>query len=116
MSYNYFHSLTQAQDDRGSRTARAGGCVPSQNGMQRMDATDVVGHVGRKGLRFALTDEHGVVPSASMRHYGADQGSSVSGSLSAFQRDMGLLGLPPRLGLALAGLARGDVISITQTR
>jgi glucokinase len=81
-----------------------------------MDATGVVGHVGRKGLRFALTDEHGIVTPGSMRHYGADQGSSVSGSLSAFQRDMDLLRLPSRLGLAVAGLARGDVISITQTR
>jgi glucokinase len=90
--------------------------MPAWDGMQGMDVTGVVGHIGRKQLRFALTDGHGAVAPASMRHYGANQGSSVSGSLSAFQRDMGLVTLPPRLGLAVAGLARGDVISITQTR
>lgn len=81
-----------------------------------MESTGVVGHVGRKGLRLALTNGHGNVISASMRFYDADQGSSVSGGLSAFQRDMAIDRLPQRLAIAVAGLARGDAISITHTR
>ena len=81
-----------------------------------MEPAGVVGHVGRKGLRLALTDEHGDVVPASMRFYDANQGSSVSGGLSAFQRDLAFQRLPQRLAIAVAGLARGDAISITNTR
>lgn len=81
-----------------------------------MDGIGVVGHVGRKGLRFALVDDLGAVMSSSTRRYGADHGSSVSGALSTFQRDLSLPQMPQRLCLAVAGLARGDAISITQTR
>ncbi|GGB37102.1 glucokinase [Sphingomonas metalli] len=84
--------------------------------MQDADSTSVVGHVGRKGLRFALTDGHGGVKPGTMRHYDVEAGSSVSGSLSSFRRDTGLDHLPRRLAIAVAGLARGDAISITQTR
>lgn len=49
-----------------------------------MDATGVVGHVGRKGLRLALTDQQGCVLPGGIRVYGPDQGSSLSGGLSAF--------------------------------
>lgn len=80
-----------------------------------MDATGVVGHVGRKGLRFALANMSGVVPS-TIRQYGADPGSSVSGALSAFRADLSLSRLPARLAIAVAGLPRGDAISITHTR
>lgn len=81
-----------------------------------MDAAGVVGHVGRKGLRLALVDSAGAIVPDTTRRYAAEQGASVSGALSAFQRDMSLRRLPERLGLAVAGLARGDVISITHTR
>lgn len=83
--------------------------------MPGMEATGVVGHVGRKGLRFALADGSGVVP-ATVRHYGATSGSSVSGALSAFRADLSLVRLPSRLAIAVAGLPRGDAISITHTR
>ena len=81
-----------------------------------MEATGIVGHVGRKGLRFALTDAASGFKADSLRHYGADHGASVSGALSAFQHDLALPRLPERLAIAVAGLARGDAISITQTR
>ncbi|EZP56116.1 MULTISPECIES: glucokinase [Sphingomonas] len=81
-----------------------------------MEATGIVGHVGRKGLRFALTDAAAGFQADSLRHYGADRGASVSGALSAFQQDLALSRLPERLAIAVAGLARGDAISITQTR
>ncbi|VXC92843.1 glucokinase [Sphingomonas sp. 8AM] len=80
-----------------------------------MDAAGIVGHVGRKGLRFALTDRAGEVVPGSMRLYGSEHGSSVSGTLSTFQRDSGLGRLPERSAIAVAGLARGDAISITHT-
>lgn len=80
-----------------------------------MDGVGIVGHVGRKGLRFALTDRAGQLLPATMRHYGSEHGSSVSGTLSTFQRDSGLGRLPERSAIAVAGLARGDAISITHT-
>ncbi len=76
----------------------------------------IVAHVGRKGLRFALTDGDGALMADSMRLYGTGQSSSVSGALTAFQRDLSLPRLPERMAVAVAGLARGDAISITHTR
>ncbi|MEH3104256.1 MAG: glucokinase [Sphingomonas phyllosphaerae] len=81
-----------------------------------MDAAGIVAHVGRKGLRFALTDSAGELVPSSMRQYGSEQSSSVSGALSTFQHDSRLARLPANLAIAVAGLPRGDAISITHTR
>lgn len=81
-----------------------------------MDAAGIVAHVGRKGLRFALTDSAGELVASSMRQYGSEQNSSVSGALSTFQHDSKLARLPANLAIAVAGLPRGDAISITHTR
>ncbi|WP_022685970.1 glucokinase [Sphingomonas phyllosphaerae] len=81
-----------------------------------MEVAGIVGHVGRKGLRFALTDMAGELVPGSIRHYGSEHNSSVSGALSTFQRDSNLARLPERSAIAVAGLARGDAISITHTR
>ncbi len=76
----------------------------------------IVAHLGRKGLRVALTDEQGRVRLDNIRSYGAEASSSVAGALTAFQRELALPRLPERIAIAVAGLPRGDSISVTQTR
>ena len=76
----------------------------------------LVAHLGRKGLRIALTDARGLPQLTGIRTYSADASSSVAGALTAFQRELGLDRLPERIAIAVAGLPRGDTISVTQTR
>lgn len=76
----------------------------------------LLGDIGRKRLRFALTDAAGRLDRATARDYDAATTTTVSGALSRFQRDTGLAMLPARSALAVAGLARGETVTITRTR
>ena len=85
------------------------------SGSPLLDAA-VLGDVGRKKVRFALSDEQGRLRADTVRSYEAAATSSIAGALSMFQRDLSLKRLPTRSAIAVAGLARGDAISITDTR
>jgi glucokinase len=76
----------------------------------------VLGSVGRKRMSFALTDAAGGLAVETIRHFDAATTTSVSGALTDFQRQLQLPALPRRAAMAVAGLARGDSISITKTR
>ncbi|UZK70457.1 glucokinase [Sphingomonas sp. S1-29] len=76
----------------------------------------ILGTIGRKRLCFALSDEAGLLRPDTIRGYGVDTATGVSAALMSFQRDVGLSSLPRRAAIAVAGLARGDAISITNTR
>jgi glucokinase len=76
----------------------------------------IVGTIGRKRVSFALADEHGALRSETIRSYGSDVFTGVSAALVAFQRDLCLRSLPTRSAFAVAGLVRGDAISVTSTR
>lgn len=79
-------------------------------------ATAVLGTIGRKRFCFALTDERGTLRPDTRRSYDAAVTTGVSGALAAYQRDLALPALPSQSAIAVAGLARGDAISITRTR
>ena len=49
--------------------------------------TALVGHVGRKRMRFALTDAAGQVRRDSVRSFTADTTVSISGAIMDFLRD-----------------------------
>lgn len=76
----------------------------------------VLGTVGRKRLRFALADERGALRTETIRSYDAATATGVSGAIATFQRELALPALPEHSAIAVAGLARGDAISITRTR
>lgn len=76
----------------------------------------IIGDVGRKGVRIALTDAAGQLRTDTIRVYDAASQTTVSGALSTFRRDAGLPALPRRCALSVAGAVRGDTISITNTR
>jgi glucokinase len=78
--------------------------------------TAVLGTVGRKRVCLALADPHGVLRPDTIRRYEAEATSGVSDALSMFKRDLALPALPERSAIAIAGLARGDAISVTRTR
>jgi len=76
----------------------------------------VLGSIGRKHVCLALSDEHGALLPNTIRTYDAAATTGVSAALVGFQRDLALPALPKRAAIAVAGLARGDAISITNSR
>jgi glucokinase len=76
----------------------------------------VLATVGRKRVELALTDQCGSLRPETICSYDAEATSGVSDALSIFRRDMALAVLPKQSAIAVAGLARGDAISITRTR
>ncbi|HTG37821.1 glucokinase [Sphingomonas sp.] len=76
----------------------------------------IVGHVGRTGLRFARVDGEGQVDMESLCFHPAASSTSISGAIATFLRDQGLQGRAIRAAIAVAGLIRGDTISVTHTR
>lgn len=76
----------------------------------------VLGTVGRKRVSLALSDERGALRLDTIRDYDAEATSGVSDALTTFRRDLALADLPKQSAIAVAGLARGDAISITRTR
>jgi glucokinase len=81
-----------------------------------VDKTALVGDVGRSGVTFALTDRKGVLRPETIRTYEAARHTTISAALMAFKDDSGLTSLPRRCGLAVAGVPRGDTISVTSSR
>lgn len=79
-------------------------------------ASALLGHVGRKRVSFALTDDGGQLRPETILSYDADVTTSISGTILAFGQSLGLEKLPSRSAIAVAGVARGDCISVTQTR
>lgn len=78
--------------------------------------TAVVGDIGKTSARFALTDASGNFVQSSVRTYSSDNHNTISGALMAFKEECGLPVLPGRCALAVAGVPRGDTISITNSR
>lgn len=83
--------------------------------MSTGDPAGVVGHVARDGLAFALVDEGGALDVASIRSFAKEDQPTVSGGLSDFLRAAGMSPSLKRCALAVAGVARGDVVSITNS-
>lgn len=80
------------------------------------DRTALVGHVGRLGVSFALTDRSGALREETVRPYEAARHATISAALMAFKDESGLTSLPRRCVLAVAGIPRGDTISVTSSR
>jgi glucokinase len=80
------------------------------------DKTALLGDVGRAGVRFALTDARGNFIEETVRAYAADRHTTISAALMAFKDQAGLATLPRRCALAVAGVPRGDTISVTSSR
>lgn len=76
----------------------------------------VLGSVGRKRVRLALSDAAGTLRPETIRSYDAEVTTGVSGALANLQRDLELPALPQQSAISVAGLARGDAISVTRTR
>jgi glucokinase len=76
----------------------------------------IVGHVGRKGMRLALVGASGRIEPGTTRFHDAAAITSLSGTISAFQRELALPPGPVRSAFAVAGLVRGDAIAVTRTR
>jgi glucokinase len=76
----------------------------------------IVGDIGRQMIRLGLTDAAGGLRRDTIRAYEGATQSTISGALTTFARECGLNGLPRRCALALSGAARGDTISVTNSR
>jgi glucokinase len=75
----------------------------------------IIGDVGRKGLRLAFTDEFGRFRPETARTFDPTSTTTISGAITQFARASGGP-MPRHCALAVAGLARGDAISITNSR
>ena len=80
------------------------------------DCVGIVGDIGRQMIRVGLTDAAGALRRDTIRAYESATQSTISGALTAFARECGLNVLPRRCALAVSGAARGDTISVTNSR
>lgn len=78
--------------------------------------TAIVGDVGSKSVRLALTDSSGAPDLRTLRSYDVTSQATFSGILVNFSRDSGLPALPQRCGLAIAGAPRGDALTLPNSR
>ena len=78
--------------------------------------TAIVGDVGRQMIRLGLTDVTGELRRETIKAYEGATQSTISGALTSFARECGLNALPRRCALALSGAARGETISVTNSR
>ncbi|WP_380786581.1 glucokinase [Sphingomonas sp. R86521] len=76
----------------------------------------VLATIGRKRIGIALSDADGALRTGTIRNYDTEATTGVTAALLAFQQDLQLTRLPTRSAIAVAGLVRGDAISITNTR
>lgn len=84
--------------------------------MQSTEETiGVAGHVARDLMSFALVTDQGSIRSDTIRSFRKEEQPTVSGGLSTFLDASGVTGGATRASLAVAGVARGDVISITNS-
>lgn len=80
------------------------------------DRTAIIGEIGKTSARFALTDAAGNLLPSSIHTFLAEKHNTISGALMAFKEESRLQVLPGRCALAVAGVPRGDTISITNGR
>ena len=76
----------------------------------------IVGDVGSKSVRLALTDPTGAPDLRTLKSYDVTSQATFSGILVNFSRDSGLPVLPQRCGLAIAGAPRGDALTLPNSR
>ena len=76
----------------------------------------ILASIGRKRVWMGLSGEAGVLLDDTIRCYDADAVTGVTAAFIRFQQDLLLPRLPSRSAIAVAGLARGDSISIMNTR
>lgn len=76
----------------------------------------IVADVGRRAVRLGLTDHRGRLRPETIRVYDPTEQPTISGALTRFGKDCGLEQLPTRCAIAVAGIASGDTISITNSR
>ncbi len=76
----------------------------------------VLATIGRKRIAIALSGADGALRTDTIRSYESEATTGVTAALLAFQSDLQLTRLPSRTAIAVAGLVRGDAISITNTR
>lgn len=76
----------------------------------------VLATIGRKRIAIALCGPDGMLRTTTIRRYETGDTTGVTAALMSFQRDLALPRLPSRSVIAVAGLVRGDAISITNTR
>lgn len=76
----------------------------------------IVGDIGRQMIRLGLTDAAGELRRDTIKAYEGATQSTISGALTTFARACGLNVLPRRCALALSGAARGETISVTNSR
>jgi glucokinase len=78
--------------------------------------TAIVGDVGSKSVRLALTDVTGALDLRSVKSYDVTGQATFSGILVQFSRESGLPALPQKLALAIAGAPRGDALTLPNSR
>lgn len=78
--------------------------------------TALVADVGRHAVRVGLTDHDGHLDHNSVREYDPSGQPTISTAISAYALDAGLRALPQRAAIAVSGVPRGDIISVTKSR
>lgn len=78
--------------------------------------TAVVASIARTSITLALTDADGQLRPETVHRYDSNTHPTVSAAYMAFGKDIGLSRLPKRCGIAVAGVPRGDTISVTSSR
>lgn len=78
--------------------------------------TAIVADVGRNAVRVGLTTDDGHLDHNSVREYDPAGQPTISTAIAAYGMERGLGTLPKRAAIAVSGVPRGDVISITKSR
>lgn len=76
----------------------------------------IVAEVGRNAIRIGLTNDQGRLDYSSVREYDPSAHPTIASAISTFGRETGLKSLPQRACIAVSGVARGELISITGSR
>jgi glucokinase len=76
----------------------------------------IVADVGRHAVRVGLTDEDGHLDHTTVREYDPAAQPTISTAISAYGAQSGLAALPRRAAIAVSGVPRGDIISVTKSR
>jgi glucokinase len=76
----------------------------------------IVADVGRNTIRVGLTNEQGRLDYSSVREYDPSAQPTIAAAISTFGQETGLKSLPQRACIAVSGVPRGEIISITGSR
>ena len=76
----------------------------------------IVADVGRTALRIGVTDGSCSLVSDSVRTLSAEDEPTVSGAVSGLAKQYGMVGGRIPLAVAVSGMPRGDMISVTNGR